>query len=515
MGWYYRIAGTTQGPIDRDHLVALFQKGTLTPQVEVSEGGSHWSMAPQVPGLMADVLANAVEAPAPPKADPGSRFAAAPNANTAPASSRPGMSTKLPGPGAAAPTQSVAPPAALPVVEDSTGEGSAPEAGAVSGVSPDAAPAAESESEPEVERPSGPVGHIVLDPNSRRHLASRQSGTGFIKTAACGLLGLAAMVAIGLFAANKVFGIDVRPAMIDRSVSKFMIENPEIVAHLDVETIIKSKALRRAGLDSHPKLPYISDAEDVIFVSDSLDPTAPRFLAIIHLKRDYRTEFIANLFRNGSTSTVGEFQMHTDSRGLGGLAMAACLPEPRTLLVGSPYILRSVLERNDYPKLSPRESELVAAITGGGNSASIGMFFDSVEGMISTAKADIDDQLGQLGEKNPNMADQLASGPLKMIGDVDYAVRNIKFMTIEVDMSDGDGRIEARTRAECINPWKAKKVVTILKDLMASAPSAAAQLNSFTSTLPVATGSTIEGTASFDPREFGDAFSAGLAKQGF
>ncbi len=78
-----------------------------------------------------------------------------------------------------------------------------------------------------------------------------------------------------------------------------MIENPEIVAHLDVESVLKSKALRRTGLDSNPKIPYISDAEDVIFISDSLDLTAPRFLAIINLKRDYRVEFIANLFRNG------------------------------------------------------------------------------------------------------------------------------------------------------------------------------------------------------------------------
>ncbi|MGI9242734.1 MAG: hypothetical protein ACR2RV_18195, partial [Verrucomicrobiales bacterium] len=325
---------------------------------------------------------------------------------------------------------------------------------------------------------------------------------------------LAAIIAVGLFGAYKGFGIDLRPALIDDSVSKFMIENPEIVAHLDLESILQSQVLRRTGIDSNPKLPYLQDAKNVIVVSDSLDLTAPRFLAIIDLKRDYRAEFIANLFRKGSTNSVGQYQMHTDPGGVAGIPLAACLPSPRTLLVGSPYVLRSVLERNDYPKLSPRESELVAAVTGRDKSASIGMFFDSVEGMISKARTQLDQQLDQLDKEHRKILDDNGTGPLKMIGEVDYAVKNIKHLTIEVDMANPNGRIEAHTEAECINPWKAKKVVRILKDLMGSAPSAGTQLDSLQSSLPVAYGSTIESTASFDPREFGDAFTAGLAKQG-
>ena len=507
MGWYYRMAGTTQGPIERDGLVELLRRGTLTPQVEVSEDEGEWAMAPMVPGLMEEVFSKPSGGSAAPASSPP---APTPKPQPTPASPQPpsparaAMSSDLPGPESFSPSQRV-----IPATEAEQETRELPEPGETEAP---ASSAGRDEPELEIKAPSGPVGHIVFDPEARRRKASKRQGTGFFKTAACGLFGLAVMVAIGLFAANKVFGIDLRPAVVDESVSRFMIEKPEIVARLDIDTILKSKAMRRIGLDSNPKLPYINDAEDVILASDSLDLTSPRFLAIIKLKRDYRSEFIANLFRSGTTSAIGAFQMHSDPGGIGGLPIAACLPEPRTLLVGSPHVLATVLERNGHPKLSPRESELVARITGGDKSASVGMFFESVESMVSKAKAEIDSQLGRLDKDDRKMITDAASGAMKSIGDLDYAVKNIKHLTIEVEVGE---RIEARTQAECINPWKANKVVRIIKDFMASAPSGAAGLRSFTSTMPVVSGSTIEGTASFDTREFGDVFTAALTAQGF
>lgn len=509
MGWYYRMAGTTQGPIERDGLVELLRRGTLTPQVEVREDEGEWAMAPMVPGLMDEVFGkppgdSAAPASSPPRPTPKPNPTPTPASTPEPASARAAMSSDLPGPESVSPSQGV-----IPATDAEQEIPDLPEPGETG-----AAASSTGRDEPQVEMqaPSRRVGHIVLDPDARRRTASKRQGTGFFKTAACGLLGLAVMGAIGLFAANKVFGIDLRPSVVDESVSRFMIEKPEVVARLDIDTILKSKAMRRIGLESNPKLPYINDAEDVILASDSLDLTSPRFLAIIKLKRDYRAEFVANLFRNGTTSAIGAFQMHSDPGGIGGLPIAACLPEPRTLLVGSPHVLAAVLERNGHPKLSPRESELVAMITGGDKSACVGMFFESVESMVSKAKAEVDSQLGQLDKEDRKMITDAAAGAMKSIEDLDYAVKNIKHLTIEVEVGE---RIEARTQVECINPWKAKKVVRIIKDLMASLPSGTAQLRSFTSTLPVASGSTIEGTASFDTREFGDVFTAGLTAQGF
>jgi hypothetical protein len=50
---------------------------------------------------------------------------------------------------------------------------------------------------------------------------------------------------------------------------------------------------------------------------------------------------------------------------------------------------------------------------------------------------------------------------------------------------------------------------------MASVPSGAAQMNSFSSSTPVAKGSMIEATASFDLSEFSDALTAQIDGRGY
>ena len=219
---------------------------------------------------------------------------------------------------------------------------------------PAGAPPAESPASPV---PTGPVGHIVLNPDARKKTKSGPKPTSGLKLAFCGVLSLLAVTAIGLFAAYKLFGFDPRPATTDRSVSKFMLENPELIMHANIAEIVESdvyeKARRLPELQSNPALSYLHDIEEITLVTDSFELADPRLLAIIKLKRDYRPEFLANMFRNGTTETIGSYSMHSDPQGLGGMAIGACLPEPRTVLVGNPYVVKMVLTRDKHPKLIP------------------------------------------------------------------------------------------------------------------------------------------------------------------
>ncbi|MGI9240475.1 MAG: hypothetical protein ACR2RV_06710, partial [Verrucomicrobiales bacterium] len=187
------MAGTTQGPIDRDGLVALFRKGTLTPQVEVSDGGDAWSIAPQVPGLMEEVFGSNENAPEPPKGDPGSRFATAPNSKSSQNSSRSGMSSDLAGPASGTPRQSPAPAPQAPAPGPATNQPTTPTP------APAQNPTAEDQpslgalvksgdaSESDADQPSGPVGHIVLDASGQRRRRSGSSELEFLQTATCGM----------------------------------------------------------------------------------------------------------------------------------------------------------------------------------------------------------------------------------------------------------------------------------------------------------------------------------------
>ena len=361
---------------------------------------------------------------------------------------------------------------------------------------------------PEV-KPSGPVGQIVFDPAARAKSKSKREGGGIAKLAICGVLGLAALLAAGFFTATKVFGIDLRPASINRDVSKFMVEDLDVVAHVDLEEILESEAFKQASstssLTSNPAFSYIKDAEDVIVVSNDLSGGTPSFLAIVTLKRDYRAEFIANFFREGTTETVGTYQMHTDPNALGGVA--ACLPGPRTLLIGSPYTVKSVLERDRHPRLYPRESELIAATKKDNKGVRVGLFFDYFEGIVTDLQDKMDDQMKQLsGDQRRAMKEMMGGDLGKMADDLVYAVKNIRYMTIDLQFTD---KISVNTVAECGSKGKAKKITRILKGFMTDSPMAAGLASQLNNAIPVANGSTIQASSSFDVDELPGGLTAG------
>jgi len=360
------------------------------------------------------------------------------------------------------------------------------------------------------------VGQLVLDPAARqqakREAKKRGRAAHFTKLAVYGVVGLAVLGVAGFFIATKVFGLDLRPARIDTSVSKFMVEKPIMVARIDIDSIIESEAFDKAlpGGQSQGMagMSYLKDAEDMIFVTNDLSTGSYNFLVIINLKRDYRKEFVANILRDSSTEYVGDFQMHVDANGMGGdKPYAISLPEPRTILIGSPYLIKTVLERDNHPKLYPKESDMIAS-TKSGSSISMTISTDEAKKQLVEAKSKFKKQIKEAKEKSPEMSDEQKKfmkeswdGLEQGIDDAIYIADNIDFVQIEVNVTDV---IDASLSAECGSGRKADKVVAKLTGLMTGSflpfdlgDEGAEQLGRFT---PLAKGSKVEITASFDPR---------------
>lgn len=365
--------------------------------------------------------------------------------------------------------------------------------------------------------PSGPVAHIRLDPASRTKKKPKNDSPGPAKLALCGGLGLLVLLIAGYFVSTTVFGLDLRPASRDTSVSKYMLEDPEVVARIDVEQLLNSRAFRHSPFNeqwrSHPAFSYAADVKDALLVMDGLQLEAPEFLMIVNLKRDYRSEFIANLIEDAETETIGAIEMHIDPDSLGEVATAACLPEPRTLLVGSPRKIREVIERDDYPKLYPRESELIAATAGGGKVATLGMFFDSLESMVSKAKADLDKQMKELGSEQRKMMKEMMGDVDSKMSDVQYSLKNIRYLKVDLELSD---QLKITSHAECGSSRKAQKIAKIFDGLMAEAANSGVPgMDGISSTPLTARGSAIEGSTTIDLSEISDALTAGLPDPGF
>lgn len=554
MSWYYKMGGTTQGPIERDVLTNMLRTGALMPQIEVSEDTATWTIAALVPGLMAEVheapaaAQNPATSPPPvattppalkPPLGPGTAVPAPPNPmQPAPPSS---PSTAVAGPPhptqPAAAANPVAPnlatavtPAAAPLPAPH-----APSAGSPAppiatppqiatptsaATPPQPAPPATASSSSEAlderdtpatqQGPSGPVAHLTLNPAARQRSGSRsraKKGGSALKLAGFGLVGLAVLLVGGYFTATKVFGLDLRPSGIDRSVSKFMVEEPLLVLRVDLDSILGSDTFRKtfpaSGGSSKQILSYLKDADEVVAASNRLDPENPSFVAIVKLKRDYRKEFVAKLMRDSATDEVGNFQMHVDPTGLGGAALAISLPEPRCLLLGTPYALKQVLERNDYPRLYPRESELIAATLASDKSISGGMFLGFLADMIDEANEKFDSQLTDLDKDTKEMMESMIGDLEKRLDDTQYILENTKHLLVEIELTD---RLSITARGECGSNRKAKQVARKLIALMNATP-LPGQGNP-----PVVNGSTIEATDTWDMREFVNGLPQGFAQ---
>ena len=369
----------------------------------------------------------------------------------------------------------------------------------------------ETKAQPEEDRPSGPVGHITLDPSARLKKVSKSDrNPGPLKLAIYGLVGIAVLGSAGLFAANKFFGFDPRPAKVDSSVSKFMIESPEVVAHLDVKRIMESNAYKRSPLrqqlGDNPIASYIQDISKVTVALDEVKLSNPKFIAIVDLEREYREEFVANFFRDAQVEKIGGAVMHTDPRSLSKVPTAVCLVEPKQLLLGSPTAIRDVLKRGAHPKLYPRESELIATTAGSGKAASLGMFFDSLESAFSKQKSEADKQLKKLDKDGKEMMKSMMGDVGKTMDDVEYTLKNVRTLVIDLEVGDS---IEMVTRAECGTKHRAKKISKIVMGMMDKAPAElVAAMEKNPESRPVVNGSVVESRSKMNPNEIPEAFAA-------
>ena len=369
----------------------------------------------------------------------------------------------------------------------------------------------------------------MLDPAARQRRKAEAKKRGrvahYTKLALYGALGLLVLGVGGFFTATKLFGLDLRPARVDTTVSKYMVESPIAVARIDLNTIFESEAYQNAlpagASNLTSELAYLKDAEDMIFVSNDLSPESYNFLMIVNLKRDYRTEFVANMLKDASTEYVGDHRMHIDADGLGSKPYAVSLPEPRTMLVGSPFLIKSVLQRDSHPKLYPRESEMIASLNKG-KTISMAISTDQAKDQLREAKSEFKKEKkeqsdGMAADQKEFMTD-IWDGLEEALDDAIYIVERVDFVQIEVNITD---TIDASLSAECGSTKKADKVAQKLTGLMSGSflpsdfqsPESTEYLGRFT---PLAKGSRVEITASFDPRgdNFSRAFIQNLAQGG-
>ena len=289
--------------------------------------------------------------------------------------------------------------------------------------------------------------------------------------------------------------MDFRPARVDTSVSKFMIESPELVASIDPETILKAKAYRKLLLSQpqladHPFMAYVKDVEHMTVALDKVF-RPKNYVAIIDLKRDYRTEFIANLCNEGTSETIGDFQMHS-MVSPDGESISVALPQPRTLIIGNSFTVTNLLERNAHPKLYPRESELIAS-TLGNDGINAKMHFDSLKIAAAHLREEAKKGLEEFDEEKHGAA----AGMMEMIDqtskDVTYAANNIKHITVEVEF---DHDLKFSVIAECGSAGKATKIASIYSSLSnnfpASGPMHIAESKPFTEGSTVVTNVTID-----------------------